>query len=173
MESVKQKMFEDDLGITIRQSVDETATAFFIDDCGIKPGPVVVKDSDEPYKPPEADLTAMVGFSGQVEGGVHLSSPMHVALGLASAFMGEPVEESSGDLTDAFGELANIIAGAVEGHISEEILLTPPMVVRGAANGIEYTKKLKSTKCYFIRVLKLALSHRKHTHPIAHMGRFF
>jgi methanogenic corrinoid protein MtbC1 len=23
------------------------------------------------------------------------------------------------------------------------------------------------------RVLKLALSHRKHTHPIAHMGRFF
>jgi transposase len=24
-----------------------------------------------------------------------------------------------------------------------------------------------------IRVLKLALSHRKHTHPIAHMGRFF
>jgi 4-amino-4-deoxy-L-arabinose transferase-like glycosyltransferase len=29
------------------------------------------------------------------------------------------------------------------------------------------------TSLLILRVLKLALSHRKHTHPIAHMGRFF
>lgn len=142
-------MAVNNLGEIIQQCVNETALAFFVDDCEILPGPVVVKEDEHPYKPPEADLVAIVGFSGQIEGGTHLSAPIHVAVGLASAFMGEAIQESDEELGDSFGELANIIAGAVKDHISEEISLTPPVVFKGAASGIQYTSKLESTKCYF------------------------
>jgi chemotaxis protein CheX len=142
-------MLNDDLGLAIQHSVDEIASSFFMEDCGVKPGPVKVITDDQPYEPPEADLTAMVGFGGNLQGGVHLSAPLHVALGLASAFMGEPVEESDEGFHDAFGELANIISGTVKSQISEEIVLTPPVIVTGNTHGIEYTGKMESTKCYF------------------------
>jgi chemotaxis protein CheX len=142
-------MLEESLGNAINNSINETATAFFLEDFQIRPGPVVVKQEDQPYSPPQADLTARVGFSGRIKGGIHLSAPLHVALGLASAFTGECVDEANDEALVAFGELSKIIAGAVKSHISDEILLTPPLVISGIENSIEYVKKMESTRCYF------------------------
>lgn len=142
---------EIDLAEVIQDAINETVAAFFISDVGIQVGPAITKPEDQPYKPPQADVTAIVGFSGLMEGGVHLSAPLHAAIGLASAFSGEPLESFDEIAKDAIGELANIVAGAVKGRISDaKIHLTPPQVVTGKNHEISYTKTLSSTKCYFM-----------------------
>jgi chemotaxis protein CheX len=138
-----------DLALVIRATIEETVAAFFTDNLGIVAGPSIVKKKDEPYKPPQSDVTAIVGFSGSMQGGVHLSAPMHAAMGLAVAFSGKSLLEFDDIGKDAFGELANIIAGAVKGQIGEQINLMSPQVVTGNDYDISYTKTLESTKCYF------------------------
>ncbi|MBF0126551.1 MAG: chemotaxis protein CheX [Magnetococcales bacterium] len=133
----------------IRLAIDETVLAFFTIDIGLEIGPAIKKPEDEHYLPPQADITAIIGFSGMIEGGVHLSAPLHAALGLASAFSGEVLEKLDETARDALGELANIVAGAVKSRISEQIFLTPPQVVTGSNYAITYTHTLESTKCYF------------------------
>ncbi|MBF0096934.1 MAG: chemotaxis protein CheX [Magnetococcales bacterium] len=138
-----------DLAAVIRDAVSGTVIAFFTADVGIQAGPAVVKPEDQPYKPPQADITAVVGFSGKLLGGVHLSAPFHTAVGLASAFSGEMIDQLNDIAKDALGELTNIIAGAVKEKINDAIYLTPPKVVTGADHNVSYTKVLESTKCYF------------------------
>ena len=138
-----------DLADVIREAIDETVKVFFTTDVGIKAGPAITKPEGQSYEPPQADITAIIGFTGAVEGGVHLSAPLHAALGLASAFSGEPLESFDATAKDALGELANIIAGAVKERINGSIYLTPPQVVTGVNHKVVYTKLLESTKCYF------------------------
>ena len=137
------------LGQVINDAIRDTVVAFFFKDIGIKPGPVVIKPEDQAYKPPQSDVTSIIGFSGDVEGGVHLAAPMHTAIGLASAFSGEELNDLDATGKDALCELANIIAGSVKSSLDSSIYLTPPKIVTGTNHGIEYTKKLESTKCYF------------------------
>ena len=70
---------------------------------------------------------------------------------MASALAGEDLLVVDEIVTDAFGELANIIAGAVKGKLSEDELykigLTPPVVAKG--NSHKYNTSLNSTKQYF------------------------
>ncbi len=139
----------EDLPGVIRKAIDTTAKAFFAKDVGIEAGPAIVKSRDKPYEPPQSDVTAIVGFSGAMQGGVHLSAPLHAAIGLADAFTGETLSEFDDLAKDAFGELGNIIAGSVKGLLGEQIILTPPQVATGAGDEISYTKTLESAKCYF------------------------
>ncbi|WP_130470958.1 chemotaxis protein CheX [Candidatus Magnetaquicoccus inordinatus] len=138
-----------DLADIIIHSVSDTALTFFTTDVGIQAGPVVVKPEDQPYKPPQADITAVVGFSGYLQGGVHLSAPFHAAIGLASAFSGETIDKLDDVACDALGELTNIIAGSVKERVNDAVFLTPPQVVTGENHNVSYTKILESTKCYF------------------------
>lgn len=133
----------------IQDAIDETVIAFFTSDIEVKAGPTVTKPEETPYEPPQADVTAIVGFTGAVEGGVHLSAPLHAALGLASAFSGETLTALDETTKDAFGELANIVAGAVKERINEKVYLTPPQVITGTNHKVVYTRTLESTKCYF------------------------
>ncbi|MBF0098127.1 MAG: chemotaxis protein CheX [Magnetococcales bacterium] len=138
-----------DLATVIRSAIDETIIAFFTTDIELKAGPAIITTEGQAYQPPQADMTAIVGLSGTMEGGVHLSAPLHTALGLAIAFSGEQLESFDATARDAMGELANIIAGAVKERISDAIYLTPPKVVTGVNLTVDYTKALESTKCYF------------------------
>ncbi|MBF0423226.1 MAG: chemotaxis protein CheX [Magnetococcales bacterium] len=133
----------------IKDALEETAVAFFAVDIGLTPGPTIVKADDEPYEPPDADVTAVIGFTGSMEGGVHLSAPLHSALALASAFSGEDLTSFESTARDAVGELTNIIAGAVKSRISDDIRLTPPYVISGSRLIISYARSLSSAKCYF------------------------
>ncbi|MBF0417352.1 MAG: chemotaxis protein CheX [Magnetococcales bacterium] len=138
------------LADVIREAIDETSVAFFTTDIGIKAGPSVSTSADEPYVPPQADVTAVISFNGAFEGGVHVSAPFHCAVALAAAFSGETIESFNNTAKDAIGELANIIAGAVKSRICEDMInLTPPQVIVGRDHQIGYTKPLGSTKCYF------------------------
>ncbi|MBF0116137.1 MAG: chemotaxis protein CheX [Magnetococcales bacterium] len=138
------------LAEVIHEAIQETEVAFFTSDIGIKAGPSVTTSADEPYSPPQADVTAIIAFNGSLDGGVHLSAPFHCAVSLASAFSGEEIPSFNEMAKDAIGELANIIAGAVKIRIcDDQIQLTPPRVVIGRDHQIGHTKRQTTTRCYF------------------------
>ncbi|MBF0195892.1 MAG: chemotaxis protein CheX [Magnetococcales bacterium] len=82
---------------------------------------------------------------------MNLAAPAHVTLRLVSAFSGEELLEFDDMAADAFGELANIIAGSVKEKLSEDeiykINLTPPMVTKGSNH--KYYNSENSVKQYF------------------------
>ena len=132
----------------IDASIDATVSAFFRDDIGIVPGPTTVKETDETQQPTE-HVTAIVSFSGEMSGGIHLSAPTHVAFAIASAFSGEKVTDFDDRCQDAIGELVNIVAGSIKERLRPSIYLTPPNVVTGDYHNVGYMDKLESAKCYF------------------------
>ncbi len=82
----------------------------------------------------EVDVSAIVGLSGGLKGGSRLSSPVESVKALAGALMGEVVDELNADSEDAFGELANMIAGGIQTRLASElgeINLSPPFVIVG------------------------------------------
>ncbi|MBF0447514.1 MAG: chemotaxis protein CheX [Magnetococcales bacterium] len=136
---------------TIKAVMEETADAFFPPEFVIVPRVTVMIGGQDKYEGTNADFTAIIGFNGDINGGMNLAAPTHVTLKLASALAGEELFEIDDMATDAFGELANIIAGAVKERLSAdglyEIGLTPPVVAEG--NSHKYNTSLRSTKQYF------------------------
>jgi len=96
----------------------------------------------------------MVGYHGAFDGGMHLAAPEYVACKLSGAFAGIELESMNPEASDAFGELANLVAGGVQTRLMEshgfgEITLTPPTVsTNGEVNGI-YREDLLSVQQYF------------------------
>ena len=138
---------------TIISAMEDITVSFFtMDFLVISKTAIEIGDKDR-YEPPDTDITAIVGFNGEIEGGLHLAAPAHVALILSHAFSGDNHPEINDVVTDSFGELANILAGSVKERLSENglynIALTPPMVATGRNNTFKYSTLMNSTKQYF------------------------
>ncbi|MBF0110611.1 MAG: chemotaxis protein CheX [Magnetococcales bacterium] len=136
----------------IRISVQEVFRAYLSMDA--QPGPVRIKPRGQPYVPPDTEILAVVGYGGGIKGGIHLASPVHVACTLSGAFAGMELETMDDTARDAFGELANMVAGGVQSrlmdqHGFDEIVLTPPMVFSGIHHGMTYKKDFSSVRHYF------------------------
>ncbi|MBF0624631.1 MAG: PilZ domain-containing protein [Magnetococcales bacterium] len=107
------------------------------------------------YVPPAAELIATVHFRGELEGGLHVASPLHVGLRIAEAFGGEQygtVDDYNPEALDAFGEVSNILAGLLTqnlAHLFPGIHLTPPTVTVGQAGGTLYSARMHSVKVFF------------------------
>ncbi|MEO5346068.1 MAG: chemotaxis protein CheX [Magnetococcus sp. YQC-9] len=134
----------------IRDTIHETATAFFSTDIHIQEGPAMIQREGHPFLIPQSDVTSVVAFHGGMEGGVHISAPLHAAVGLASAFWGEPLDSFNDTARDALGELTNIIAGALKSRINDDINLTPPIVLHGEERSDLRPHSQASTRCYFM-----------------------
>ena len=67
--------------------------------------------------PPETRYTAMVPFSGSLEGSVCVSASPRTAAALAANFLGESGEVSAAQAASVVGELANILCGSLLGEI--------------------------------------------------------
>ena len=78
------------------------------------------------------DVSAIIGFSGQVIGSVVVSFQMDAALKLVKAFAGVDLTSGSPDFADAIGELANMIAGNAKKDLGATASITCPSVVLGA-----------------------------------------
>nr|CRH05776.1 Putative protein with type IV pilus assembly PilZ domain and CheC-like family domain [Candidatus Magnetococcus massalia] len=151
MSVVHTGFMKEELNDYITDSVNDIFLAFLSE--GVSTGPSVITNALESYDLPDAEATAVVNFNGAFNGGVHFSAPLYVALNFATTFAGEPVEKINDPIAvDAFGELANMIAGGVQTRLSvefENINLTPPTVVFGQNYGIIYQSNLHSVKQYF------------------------
>ena len=140
------------LTTTIKNVMHDIANSYFSHDVIVHPKTTVNIGGDGSYEAPKADITAIIGFNGDIEGGLHLSAPSHVALLLAGALAGERFLEVDDTVIDAFGELANMIAGEVKESFGDTYLisLTPPVVVFGENNSFKYSTLLNATKQYFV-----------------------
>jgi chemotaxis protein CheX len=79
-----------------------------------------------------ADVSGVIGFSGDATGCVVLSFPRDVACKVASTFAGTPIDLESPDMIDAIGELANMVAGnAKKDFEGVRICISLPSVVIG------------------------------------------
>lgn len=80
------------------------------------------------------DVSGVVGITGQVKGFVVLSFRGSAALHVVGGFLGEAVHELDDQVSDAVGELANIVAGGAKRVLSEagyELTISIPTVIVG------------------------------------------
>lgn len=107
----------------------------------LTPGRVRLKDT----KDLTHDISGIIGLSGGAKGAISLSFPTPVALELVTRFIGEDVTELNEDVTDAIGELANIIAGYAKKDLAEfHISISLPSVVTGRGHQISDVKDVLS-----------------------------
>ena len=85
-------------------------------------------------------VSGMVGFAGTSTGMVAIHAAEDVAVAITERFLGLEVDSFSDDVTDAFGELANMLAGSIKMELDEsgsEITLSVPSYVYGADYHVE------------------------------------
>jgi chemotaxis protein CheX len=99
----------------------------------IRPGKVTLKKDSKLL----SDVSGIIGLSGGAKGSVILSFPRIAALKVVSEFVGMKVLALDDMVTDAIGELANIVAGAAKRDLAQyKINISLPTVVIGAGHEV-------------------------------------
>jgi chemotaxis protein CheX len=81
---------------------------------------------------PSQEVSSIIGISGDVSGCVVVTLSKKTALQLASALLGDQIQELDDDCIDAIGEIANMVAGSAKaGFPDENTSLSVPTVVIG------------------------------------------
>jgi chemotaxis protein CheX len=81
---------------------------------------------------PHADVSGIIGFSGDAAGCVVVSFTNDVACKAASQFAGTAIDQKHPDFADAIGELANMVAGNAKKEFTDlNIKISLPSVVIG------------------------------------------
>jgi chemotaxis protein CheX len=77
-------------------------------------------------------VSAMICLSGRYNGVVSIHAPAQAAMGITSQMLGMEIGAVDADVTDAMGEIANMVGGSFKHHFvnnGNEVRLTPPTVV--------------------------------------------
>jgi len=86
---------------------------------------------------PSHDVSGIIGMSGDVEGSVVLSFPMATAKRVVSVFTGAEVGDNRDDLSDAIGELVNMVAGGAKAQFAgKKVSISCPSVVIGSEHAV-------------------------------------
>ena len=85
-------------------------------------------------------VSAVIGLSGDITGAVAVRFATPVALAVAKKFSGIDVALGSEDLTDAIGEIANMIAGSAKSEFTGfDVSISCPTVISGEGHTIQST----------------------------------
>ena len=109
---------------------------------------LVVKNAgapdDEAY-----DVSALIRFTGDIEGACTLRLAGETAKAAISRFAGEAIESSS-EITDGVGELVNMIAGNAKAALQEySIELSFPEVTMGKGGEIGFSRRPSVIAVYY------------------------
>ena len=103
----------------------------------VKVGKPLLKQADLK----SADVSGVIGLSGDLQGCVVLSFPREVACKAASAFAGVELGLEDADFADAIGELANMVAGnAKKGFPGVKVSISLPSVITGEGHTVSQSK---------------------------------
>ena len=86
------------------------------------------------HEDPGHDVTAMVGLAGQLCGVLSVRCDGKAAALMTSKMLGVPLDKVGADVSDALGEVCNMVAGNFKNKIAglaEGCMLSPPTVVTG------------------------------------------
>lgn len=90
---------------------------------------------------PTADVSGVIGFSGDAAGCVVLHFYFDVASEIATRFAGIPIDRNHEDFADAIGELANMVAGGAKAHFDGlNISISLPNVIIGEKHNVSASK---------------------------------
>jgi chemotaxis protein CheX len=135
----------------ITEAVEEIASTMFT--TPVEPGQKLIKPKTSPFDPADADVSAFIALSDSLNGGIRIAATQEVALMLASALFGMPMETLDAEAKDAYAEIANMIAGGVQTRLMEtlkgDIKLSPPMVVEKRAFSIAFQEGLELVQHHF------------------------
>lgn len=109
------------------------------------------------------ERTAVVGFSGAMRGSCHIRMTTEAARSVASAMLGGvPIEDGDDSISDALGELCNMLAGGWKNDVpglSSECALSPPTVISGSNYKVRMIKpSVKLSRMYQFDVHTLQLT---------------
>ena len=85
----------------------------------------------------------MIGLSGKAQGTVVLGLSREAALSATEVLLQERPAEINGDVTDAVGELVNIIAGSAKAKLEHlDMSVSLPTVITGKFHCVEFPTKV-------------------------------
>lgn len=103
----------------------------------VRVGKPQLKSGDDP----SADVSGVIGFSGDAAGSVVLHFSFEMAAKAAGAFAGMPIDPSHSDFADAIGELANMVAGGAKAQFDGlNISISLPNVIVGRNHLVSASK---------------------------------
>ncbi|MEM9082722.1 MAG: chemotaxis protein CheX [Planctomycetota bacterium] len=89
------------------------------------------------------DVSGIIGFSGDIEGTVILTFPEATALRVSQLMTGEDLTDRPDDLSDAIGELANMVAGGAKAQFDgKQVAITCPSVVIGKDHVVQQQRDM-------------------------------
>ena len=104
-------------------------------DCKLTRGEIRLLDGVSPVH----EVSGIIGLSGKAVGTVVLSLSKEMALKAASALLLMEVTEINDDVTDAVGELANMVAGAAKSELEEyKLSISLPSVITGSGHEVRF-----------------------------------
>ncbi len=115
------------LDVALTAAAIETFEMLFGDGASISEGV-----SDAP-----AEVSAIIGLSGQYGGFLAVHCTRAEACSLAGTMLGSPVEDIDAEVCDAIGEIANVLAGSLKKHLDPEagqFRLAIPSIIQGGVN---------------------------------------
>ena len=95
------------------------------------------------------DISGIIGMSGEVTGAVAISMKDITAFQVTKILTGSEHKSIDSDVTDAVGEIINIIAGNVKKDFEEElrIKISLPTIVKGKAHTIVWPSEKTRIIC--------------------------
>jgi chemotaxis protein CheX len=107
--------------------------------CKLIRGTPFVKNGTQP----QHEVSGVIGLSGKAQGTVVLGLSRQAALSAAEVLLQERPLDINADVTDAVGELVNIIAGGAKAKLEHlELNVSLPTVITGRFHCIEFPKKV-------------------------------
>lgn len=98
----------------------------------------------------QSDVCAIIGLSGGAQGLVSITFSTNVALKLIERFVGEKFTEVNEDVTDAVGEIVNIIAGNAKAQMSHlNLMISLPSVMYGEKLSMSMPKDVPALSVRF------------------------
>ena len=113
----------------------------------VKPGRVYFLTKEEYEK--MWDISGLIGLSGEVIGAVAISMSDQTAVSITKSLTGKDHSAFDTDVTDAVGEIINIIAGNVKKDFEEElrIKISLPSIVKGKNHSIVWPSEKTRIIC--------------------------
>ena len=107
--------------------------------CTLTRGTPYIKNGHQP----EHEVSGVIGLSGKAKGTVVLGLGREAAISAAEVMLEERPFEINGDVIDAVGELANIIAGSAKAKLEHlDLSVGLPTVITGKGHCIEFPSQV-------------------------------
>jgi chemotaxis protein CheX len=107
--------------------------------CALTRGTPYVKTGSQPSH----EVSGVIGLSGRAQGTVVVGLGREAALKVAEVMLQERPPEINGDVVDAVGEMANIIAGGAKAQLEHlDLSVSLPSVITGKSHSIQFPTKV-------------------------------